>query len=165
MLNIGDGQTINQKNVFANHILHSANLKLDIKDELNIPVNEDIPILMNIEDKLERLLGLQTDIQTFNEQELNDAINKAIRKSGPVHINVPFDEPLYEMVDKLSVKPKNIEVEVRESKVDTYIIEKCLEDWQKSSKKMILVGVNQPNQIEQKWLDVLSKDDSVIVFT
>ena len=165
LLNIGDGQTINQKNVFANHILHSANLKLDIKDELNIPVNEDIPILMNIEDKLERLLGLQTDIQTFNEQELNDAINKAIRKSGPVHINVPFDEPLYEMVDKLSVKPKNIEVEVRESKVDTYIIEKCLEDWQKSSKKMILVGVNQPNQIEQKWLDVLSKDDSVIVFT
>src|SRR5690606_19955813 len=162
---IGDGQTINQKNVFENHILHSANLKLDIKDELNIPVNEDIPILVNIEDKLERLLGLQIDIQTFNEQELNDAINKAIRKSGPVHINVPFDEPLYEMVETLSVAPKNIEIEYREPKVDSYIIEKCLEDWQKSSKKMILVGVNQPNEVEQKWLEMLSKDDSVIVFT
>ena len=30
---------------------------------------------------------------------------------------------------------------------------------------MILVGVNSPNQIEKKWLDELTKDDSVIVLT
>ncbi|MCB0444853.1 MAG: 2-succinyl-5-enolpyruvyl-6-hydroxy-3-cyclohexene-1-carboxylate synthase, partial [Gelidibacter sp.] len=41
--NIGDGQTINQKNVYENHILYSANLKLDLKDELNIPDHEEIP--------------------------------------------------------------------------------------------------------------------------
>ncbi|MCB0445236.1 MAG: 2-succinyl-5-enolpyruvyl-6-hydroxy-3-cyclohexene-1-carboxylate synthase, partial [Gelidibacter sp.] len=117
------------------------------------------------EDKLERFFKLQTDIQTHNEQELNDALNKAIFKSGPVHINVPFDEPLYDMVDALSVAPNNIEIEVKEQKMDSYILERCLEDWNKASKKMVLVGVNQPNQIEQKWLDLLAKDDSVMVFT
>jgi 2-succinyl-5-enolpyruvyl-6-hydroxy-3-cyclohexene-1-carboxylate synthase len=30
---------------------------------------------------------------------------------------------------------------------------------------MILVGVKQPNQIKQQWLEVLANDDSVIVFT
>ncbi len=163
--NIGDGQTINQKNVFENHILHSANLKLDLKDELNIPVTEDIPIFKNIEDKLERLLGLQKDIQKFNEQELNDAINKSIFKKGPVHINVPFDEPLYEMVDALKVKPKNIPIELEEPKMDSYILDQCLNHWRKAKRKMVLVGEYAPNKIEQKWLNLLAKDDSVIVLT
>ncbi|HUH28695.1 2-succinyl-5-enolpyruvyl-6-hydroxy-3-cyclohexene-1-carboxylate synthase [Gelidibacter sp.] len=163
--NIGDGQTINQKNVFENHILHSANLKLDLKDELNIPVTEDIPIFKNIEDKLERLLGLQKDIQKFNELELNDAINKSIFKKGPVHINVPFDEPLYEMVDTLKVSPKNIPIEFEEPKMDSYIMDQCLNDWRKAKRKMVLVGEYAPNKIEQKWLNLLAKDDSVIVLT
>ncbi|MBA6153681.1 2-succinyl-5-enolpyruvyl-6-hydroxy-3-cyclohexene-1-carboxylate synthase [Gelidibacter maritimus] len=163
--NIGDGQTINQKNVYENHILHSANLKLDVKDELNIPLNEDIPIFKNIEDKLERLLGLQKDIQKFNEQEMNDAINKSIFKKGPVHINVPFDEPLYEMVDTLTVSPKNIPITLEEPKIDSYILDQCLNDWRKAKRKMILVGEYAPDKIEQKWLNLLAKDDSVIVLT
>lgn len=163
--NIGDGQTINQKNVYENHIVHSANLKLDLKDELNIPVSEDIPVFKNIEDKLERLVGLQKDIQTYNVKEINDAINKAIFKKGPVHINIPFDEPLYELVDTLSVQPKNIPLQEEEPKMDNYILEQCINDWQKAKRKMVLVGEYGPNKVEQKWLNVLAKDESVVVFT
>ena len=71
LIEIGDGQTINQKYVFQNHILYSANLKLDLKDEKNIPVTEDLPIMKNLEDKLERFLGFQKNIQTHNEIEIN----------------------------------------------------------------------------------------------
>ena len=165
LIEIGDGQTINQKYVFQNHILYSANLKLDLKDEKNIPLTEDLPIMKNLEDKLERFLGFQKDIQTHNEIEINTSINTAILEKGPVHINIPFDEPLYETVDKQSVETKNLEVLLKEKPVDSYVLQECYEYWNTATKKMILVGVNQPNQIEQKWLDDIAKDDSVIVFT
>lgn len=165
LVGIGDGQTINQKEVFKNHILYSANLKLDIKDENYIPAHEELPIIKNLEDKLERFLGIQKDIQTHNEGEINTAINLAIFKNGPVHVNIPFDEPLYETVDKLSVSPKVIEVATKPSEVDDYTIKDCLEYWNTAAKKMILVGVNAPNSVDQKYLDELAKDDSVIVFT
>jgi len=165
LIDIGDGQTINQKYAFANHILHSANLKLDLKDEKNIPVSEELPIMKNLEDKLERFLGFQKDIQTHNEFEINTAINTAILSKGPVHINIPFDEPLYETVDKLSVDPKEIEILTKHKHIDSYAMQECFEYWNSASKKMILVGVNGPNEIEQKWINEIAKDDSVIVLT
>lgn len=165
LVGIGDGQTINQKNVFENHILYSANLKLDIKDEKQVPSHEELPIFKNLEDKFERLLGLQKDIQTHNEEEINTAINLANYKNGPVHINIPFDEPLYETVDKLSVSPKAKETNVKSEDIEDYLLQSCFEDWNESSKKMILVGVNGPNLVEQKYLDELAEDDSIIVLT
>jgi 2-succinyl-5-enolpyruvyl-6-hydroxy-3-cyclohexene-1-carboxylate synthase len=165
LIDIGDGQTINQKNVFTNQILYSANLKLDLKDEKNTPLTQDLPIMKNIEDKLERFLGFQKDIQTHNELEINTAINTAAIKNGPVHINVPFDEPLYETIDELIVEPKSIDVQSKQKSIDSYTLQQCFEYWNTASKKMILVGVNGPNEIEQKWLDELAEDDSVIVFT
>ena len=165
LIGIGDGQTINQNEVFANHILCSTNLKLDIKDEYKIPEEEDLPIFKNLEDKLERILGLQQDIQSFNETELNTALFKAKLKSGPVHINIPFDEPLYEMVDKLSVKVKPLKLDSKPKRADDFEIKQCMDDWNGATKKMILVGVNQPNTIRPKWLEELANDNSVVVFT
>lgn len=165
LIGIGDGQTINQKNIFENHILYSVNLKLDVKDENNIPANEDLPIFKNLEDKFERFLGLQKDIQTHNEEEINEALNFAMLKKGPVHINIPFDEPLYVTVDKLQVSPKATKPIVKPKVIEEYVLNECLEDWNKAAKKMILVGVNPPNQIEKKWLNELAEDDSVVVFT
>ena len=165
LVGIGDGQTINQKNVFDNHCLYSANLKLDLKDEKNIPENEELPILKNIEDKLERFLGFQKDIQTHNEFEINTAINASILKKGPVHINIPFDEPLYETIETPIVKPKAIDIVIKQKRIEDYTIQECFEFWNTTSKKMVLVGVSYPDQIEQKWLNELAEDDSVLVFT
>ncbi len=165
LIGVGDGQTINQQYIFENHILHSANLKLDLKDDETITETEELPIFKNLENKLEVLLGLKQSIQEFNESSINEAINIAILKQGPVHINIPFNEPLYDMVDELSVKPKIIPVESKPEHIDETVLETCIDDWNKASKKMVLVGVNMPNAVEQQWLDVLANDDSVLVFT
>ncbi|MFY0714241.1 2-succinyl-5-enolpyruvyl-6-hydroxy-3-cyclohexene-1-carboxylate synthase [Seonamhaeicola sp. NFXS20] len=164
LIGVGDGQTINQANIYDNHILYSANLKLDLKDDEN-EAAEALPIFKNLENKVETLLGLKQSIQEFNETEINKAINVAKQKSGPVHINVPFNEPLYNMVEELSVNPKVISVKEKHSQIDDAVLNNCINDWNKAKRKMILVGVKQPNQIEQQWLEVLAKDDAVVVFT
>ena len=165
LLDIGDGQTIKQKNVYGEHVFYSANLKLDLKDEQKIASGEEVPMFKNLESKFERFLGFQKDIQTYNESEIHDALTIANLKSGPVHINIPFDEPLYDMVEELSINPKPFKLQNRVEKVDEFEIKSCLDVWQNAKRKMILVGVMQPNAIEQQWIQELADDDSVLVFT
>ncbi len=164
LIGIGDGQTIDQKDVFKNHILYSANLKQDITEEYNSDSELlQLPIFKNIENKLEKFLGLQQSVQKQNEVEINSALNTAITNKGPVHINVPFAEPLYETTDKINLTPELIEVvRIQNSLKD---LNDYIDIWNSSKRKMILIGVNQPNKIEQKYLDFLAKDESVLVFT
>lgn len=161
-IGIGDGQTINQTDVFKNHILYSANLKINIKETPDDTIEEERPILKN---KLESLLGLKQVPKGFNDLEINKAINWAIVKKGPVHINIPLKEPLYNSVDALTVDPKMIHAEELPLQIESSALSYCVKNWNAAPKKMVLVGVNQPNRIEQQWLDALAKDDSVIVFT
>ncbi len=165
LIGIGDGQTINQKNVFEGHILDSVNLKLDVNAGEHGDGLEELPIFKNLEHKIETVLGLKQSVQEYNEEAINRAINTAVTRKGPVHINAPFDEPLYDIVDVLSVTPGLIKAKEKPMQIDEDDIESYIRDWNSASKKMVLIGVNQPNSVERKWLDVLAEDDSVIVFT
>jgi len=165
LLNIGDGQTIKQKNVYGDHVFYSADLKLDLKDEQRTASGDEVPMFKNLESKFERFLGLQKDIQAHNESEIHDAVTTAKLINGPVHINIPFDEPLYETIDELSINPKPLKLQNRGEKIDEFEIKSCLDVWQNAKRKMILVGVMQPNAIEQQWIQELADDDSILVFT
>ena len=135
LLEIGDGQTIRQENVFANHILFNANCK----DE---------------------------DDSYANEVIIDEALKIAIHQRGPVHINAPFSEPLYEQTTQTEFKKPGIAIE---DSVSTESFSEDLEPfarkWNSSSRKMILVGVLDPESVEQRFLDLLAKDESVIVLT
>lgn len=163
LIGIGDGQTINQKNVFENHILYSANLKLDLNE--NEPEEESIPIFKNVENKLETLLGLKKSIQDFNEEAINKAINISITSNGPVHVNIPFDEPLYETVEVLEVSPKVSEPPKPVLEVEESLMNNCIDSWKTATRKLVLIGVNGKDVISESYLNKLSQDDSVLVFT
>ncbi len=165
LIGVGDGQTIDQQDVFKNHILYSANLKEDVAHTSKPKADDESAILKNLEYKLERLLGFQKELQKFNEIEINTAINISIQKKGPVHINVPFDEPLYEMVEDLSISPEIISPKTKNENISSSELNMMIEDWELAPKKMILVGVNPKDSIDQNWLEELANDDSVIVFT
>lgn len=165
LIGIGDGQTINQPYVFKNHIRHSAVLKLDVYRERTIKLKALQTADNYIEKESEDPEKLQQEVQAYNEKAINKAINTAFLELGPVHINIPFDEPLYETVDTPSVAPIKTGKEKPDLLMDSFELERCISDWNDASKKMVLVGVNTPNSVEQKWLDILAQDPSVIVLT
>ncbi|WBL26908.1 2-succinyl-5-enolpyruvyl-6-hydroxy-3-cyclohexene-1-carboxylic-acid synthase [Zunongwangia sp. HGR-M22] len=150
-IDIGDGQTIRQKNVYENHILYSANLYSELVLESEA-----------IDKKLQQK---QWEAQKHNEREINLALNKAIEEKGPVHINVPFYEPLYDTVENIEVNPIEILPEITKRHYSKEELLPYAEIWNKSKRKMVIVGVAHPNVVEQKFLEKLAKDDSVIVFT
>lgn len=150
-LEIGDGQTIKQKNVYGNHILYSANLY------------SEMILTKETDDK--KIHQKKWESQRRNEREINLVLNMALEKKGPVHINVPFYEPLYETTTELSVAPLQIEP-IREKKsFSTESLQPYADLWNSSKKKLVLVGVNKPNSIDNEFIEWLAADPSVLVFS
>lgn len=150
-IDIGDGQTIRQKNVFDNHILYSANLYSEV-------VPSDGVVDKRVATKLQ-------ESRRHNEQEINKALNIAIEDCGPVHINVPFYEPLYEMTDEPTPAPINVLPKILERTLTTTEVASYQTIWNTAKKKIVLVGVLAPDSVEQQYVNSLATDPSVIVFT
>lgn len=130
LIDIGDGQTIRQENIFQNHILYNANLK---------------------ENDLQRTLS-----------SLSNGFSLLKNVKGPIHINAPFDEPLYETVETMDDFQFSIEVPSNTEKID---YESLARLWNASKKKMILVGVHSPSSELEELLDKVADDPSVLVLT
>lgn len=140
LLNIGDGQTINQKNVFNKNIGYSENL------------NQNDNYFLN-------LFGLRDN----NQEKINKALNFSIEKQSPVHINIPFSEPLYEITNSLSVDLINKIPRLNNQNVKK--VSSFRNKWQNSIKKIILIGVSSPDLLSEKSIDLLAGDSSLLVLT
>lgn len=135
LIDVGDGQTIRQENVFDNHILFNANLGKD---------------------------NTSTD-----KERINEALKTAINKKGPIHINVPFDDPLYEIKTvkhKETSSVKFVEQPVLyENPLNVDELQKYANIWNASPKKMVLVGEHFPEKLLKTQLEHLVKDPSVLI--
>jgi len=159
-IDIGDGQTIRQDHVFDRHIGYSANLMQDVTHATETILTL-LPSMIHDQASIEKQ---QENICDFNNKELKKALEIASDTNTPVHINIPFEEPLYHTVtidrEAMSTADKSLPVVPLSQDLSPY-----LQLWNSSAKKMVLVGVYPPNSIEQKILDHLAKDPSVLIFT
>ncbi|WP_420322392.1 2-succinyl-5-enolpyruvyl-6-hydroxy-3-cyclohexene-1-carboxylic-acid synthase [Flagellimonas sp.] len=152
-IDVGDGQTIRQENVFAKHIAYNANLKLDVSHSTDT-ISEFA---------LDFLTESQEEIQKQNATEIDKALQMAMQNNAPVHINIPFEEPLYGLTEDgeihISEPTTNVSLEKKPDLDEIKAI------WKDSQRKMVLVGVNYPNAIDNGIVERLAADENVLVFT
>ncbi len=132
-IDIGDGQTIRQMNVFQNHSLYNANLTEGETPE--------------------------------NDYKINEAITTARTRKGPTHINAPFEEPLYLTTKKLIVDPTLSGFAKVFKSISIEDIIACTNIWNSSKRKLILIGVNNPNEIDEEIIRAVANDPSIVVMT
>lgn len=130
-IDIGDGQTIRQSDVYANHSLFNANLSADANHE--------------------------------NDHLIQKSIMIARTQKGPVHINAPFEEPLYNTLTQHTYYP-HLEQDKETKKTDIDFIY-YKNKWQNSDKKLLLIGSQNPLIIPDEVIQNWTKDPSLLVFT
>lgn len=134
-VDIFDGQTIRQKNMYSNHIYGSYQLS-ESESEESI---------------------------TQNFLDLKKALNTCVLKSGPIHINIPFSEPLYEQTDQIEISFEKLTLPEKNYNSDKY--KPLFSTWNNFSKKMILVGMQQPNSELNQLLEKLAEREDTIILT
>lgn len=135
----GDGQTIRQDEVLKNHILYSTELRE------NHVTKEDA---------------------WYNSREISAAYSycNGIVK-GPVHINFPFSEPLYEQtemeVELMEMNP--IRIAKTTSMISSEDEVELKSIWKTAEKVMILVGQHAPDDRLKATLKALNSLPNVAV--
>ncbi len=131
-----DGQTIRQENVFANHIRFSTSLT----------TKEDQQSIAHGKEQIDMALSVSLSFP-----------------KGPVHINIPFEEPLYDFEEKEIIDIDKPAI----SCSDSFPLEQeknFLSDWQQSEKVIILVGVSTPNKELNRSLTSFAKQNNAVIF-
>lgn len=133
-VDIFDGQTIRQNNLFHQHSYGDFQLLEDSKENSE-EVNSDI---------------------------IKKAIELCIEKQGPVHINIPLEEPLYDLVSELPTFPK-VEKTIKHKELE--ISSNLIAEWHTSQRIMILVGTRDYSAELESQLTQLVKNHSVVILT
>ena len=133
-VDIFDGQTIRQKDVFHQHSYGDFQLLEDSKE--------------NAED--------------INFDTIKKAIELCFEKQGPVHINIPLEEPLYELVSELPTFP-SVEKTIKHK--DYEIPSNLIAEWHTSQRIMLLVGTKDYSPELENQLTQLVKNHSVVVLS
>lgn len=135
-----DGQTIRQQNIFSNYCKGSYNLPVDAN---------------------------HADDNWYAQRVISEAFNVATEpgNEGPVHVNVPFREPLYKEVEKVETDYKIIDVLNIQRRLPIEHEKKLLGTWSDSKKTMVIVGLHKPYKELNNLLDKLAKNQSVVILT
>ncbi len=136
LIDVGDGQTIKQNNVYANFIKKSYQLPLNINDESD---------------------------RKYTENIINEAINSCVEpQCGPVHINIPFDEPIYGVTNNhiqsmFSKAAKNV------TACSALQMQKIAEQWNNCKKIIVIAGQTPPNIEINQVIEAISQYKNVVV--
>lgn len=137
--NQGDGQTINQTNLYQNFIRKSYDLKGDAQTTSDFWYNE-------------RCLSEGYSIATGSDK-------------GPVHFNIPLSEPLYNTGEINIKEPKVFRELTVEKTLPSVGLLKLREEFSATERVMIIAGQHAVDEKFQKGLSEVARFNNVIVLT
>jgi 2-succinyl-5-enolpyruvyl-6-hydroxy-3-cyclohexene-1-carboxylate synthase len=161
-IGIGDGQTIEQEGVFGPHLLSAASLLPDVSHATETLLKSNRQTFFADKPSQKEVANLQEKHQAHNIAELQRVFALANHSKGPVHLNIPMEEPLYGMTTTPIAFPKPKAKAYTGLKTDIANLQSL---WDKAKRKMILVGVSKPNAELSAVLSKLLKDPTVVVLT
>ncbi len=130
-IDIGDGQTIRQKNVLKKHVRKSLSLP-------EIPTKK-------------------------SERKLSRALFVAALEQLPIHINAPFEEPLYKTLPSYDYQIPVIKN--RDKNIYSNDLDYFFQEWNSATKKIVLIGSGLPETYSAHFIERLAADPATLVFT
>jgi 2-succinyl-5-enolpyruvyl-6-hydroxy-3-cyclohexene-1-carboxylate synthase len=135
----GDGQTINQQNIYNNYIRKSYNLNGDARDENEL---------------------------WYNLRCLNEGFAIATKTDpGPVHFNIHLSEPLFDTSESESFEPKLIELAETETRLPLEKTIHLQKVFSRSSKVMVLAGQHSPDEKLNALVAQLAENTNTIILS
>lgn len=136
----GDGQTIQQKDVFGPHVLYSNQLDGNEMDD---------------------------ESSWFNSRIINEAIHKATGEiKGPVHLNIPFREPLYGTVQKKRKdKAKLVKATATGTMIGPENLASLQEELNSAPRILVLCGLLPRDKELEEMLSLFASSNRVAVLT
>lgn len=133
-----DGQTIRQFDIFRNYVKKSFQTPASTKE--------------------------QSDLWYFR-RSLNEAIGlSTIGSPGPVHINIPIKEPLYDPLPAVDLPIKPIHTISGEMEIDADSWQQISTRWREAKKRLVICGFSNSNPKLQSILNQMSSNHEVVVF-
>jgi 2-succinyl-5-enolpyruvyl-6-hydroxy-3-cyclohexene-1-carboxylate synthase len=138
LIDVGDGQTIRQKDVYRNYI----------KASFELPEN----------------LNSQASFDLAN-QIINRAIDMAhYSEPGPVHINLPFTEPLYNVTEE-SIEGKILETKEENKALSEKYADELTKQWNGFEKILLIAGQQDVNENFNQVLSKLISEKNLVLLT
>lgn len=138
MVNQGYNQTINQNKIYSNYT--------------------------------KSFFSMSAFLNGGNLHYLQREISKMFLKStkypqGPVHINIPVKEPLFEIPEHSSEEVKEVKLSIPEQQMEDISIDDFCKKWKSFEKILIIPGAQYPNRQLVKCLESIVRKTSVAVLS
>ena len=159
-IDIGNGQTIRQSGVFSKHIIAEASLLQDVTHNQGAIIASNTQQLIDSKATQEEIERLQQEIVKTNNTSIEEVLSQMDMHQGPVHINIPLEEPLYDFNEVPDIKPQQLK---RLTTLATQSYSDFESVWRTSNRVLIVVGTLSANILDAESISILANDPRVVV--
>ena len=159
-IDIGNGQTIRQQGVFSKHIIHETSLLQDVTHNQAAIIDSKTQMLIDSKSTTKEIERSQQAIEKKNNTRLEEVLSQMYIHKGPVHINIPLEEPLYDFRDVSDFIPQ------QQQQLTTPLTKQHKDfasKWFATKRILIVIGTMPANRLNEKIISMLANDPRVVV--